>query len=79
MVVKNKVEIIELPEVHLKPGVDNLLIALQAVVDGKLPITSVEIKLHVLKQWAYDNKQKSGEIHGLIIQNKKGKTNVQSC
>jgi hypothetical protein len=60
------------PDVHLKPGMDNLLIALQAIVDGKLPVSAVSLKLNALREWAHRTVQPDGEIHGLLIKSRKG-------
>jgi len=62
----------EFPDVYLKPGLDNLLIALQAVVDGKLPANVVEFRVYALWEWAHRTGQQDGEIHGLVIKTRKG-------
>ena len=60
----------DIPDVHLKPGLDNLLATLQAIVDGKLPVSAVGLKINVLREWAHRNKQKDGEIFGLVVKSK---------
>jgi hypothetical protein len=61
--------------VHLKPGVDNILITLRAIVNGRLPITTASIRIDVLNRWAHDTHQEEGEAFGLIIKKTKGENN----
>ena len=61
----------EFPDVYLKPGLDNLLIALQAVVSDKLPANVIEFKIYALREWAHRTGQQDGEIHGLVIKTRK--------
>ena len=62
----------DIPDVHLKPGMDNLLATLQAIVDGKLPVSAVGLKINVLREWAHRTGQQDGEVHGLIVKTRKG-------